>query len=103
MSLAFTYTITAERDYIPLIEIVTFLSDEVTKTVDTFIIDDRNIEFDENFFLYLTSGEGVHLSPFSIAEVIIENDDGEDNLKLPTMQWRNYVCWQTDFLCEITH
>ena len=70
------YTTIADRDYIPVIEIVTFLSEEGTKTVDIFIIDDKNIEFDENFFLYLTSGKGVHLSPFSTAEVIIRNDDG---------------------------
>ena len=80
------FSIIVERDYIPVIEIVTFLSEEVTKTVDIFIIDDKNIEFDENFFVYLTSGEGVHLSPFSTAEVIIGNDDGENILNWPTMQ-----------------
>ena len=64
---------------------MTFLSEEVTKTVDIFITDDRNIEFDENFFLYLTSGEGVHLSPFGTAEVIIRNDDGETVLFMPSI------------------
>ena len=64
-------------DYVPVVEIVTFLPEEVTKTVKVQILDDTNVEFNENFFLYLTSGEGVHLSPFSRAEVIIVNDDGE--------------------------
>ena len=62
---------------------MTFLSEEVIKTVEILITNDRNIEFDETFFLYLTSGEGVHLSPFSTAEVIIRNDDGEDIHKIP--------------------
>ena len=56
-----------------------FLSQEVETSVNVFIFDDENIEHDENFFLYLTSGEGVHLSPFSTAEVVIKNDDGKNN------------------------
>ena len=68
---------TAERDYISIIEIITFESEELTKTVDIHIIDDTSVEFDENFFLQLTSGEGVHISPFGRAEVIITNDDGK--------------------------
>ena len=67
-----------ERDYIPIIEIVTFLSEEMTKTVDIHIIDDINVEYDETFILYLTSGEGVHLSPFSRAKIVIKNDDGKE-------------------------
>ena len=61
-------------------EIVTFLPEEVLKTVDVKILDDTNVEFNENFFLYLTSGQGVQLSPFSRAEVVIVNDDGEEYL-----------------------
>ena len=58
---------------------MTFLSEEVMKTVDIRIIDDTNVEYDETFILYLTSGEGVHLSPFSRAEIVIKNDDGKFN------------------------
>ena len=50
---------------------MTFLSEEVMKRVDIRIIDDTNVEYDETFILYLTSGEGVHLSPFSRAEIVI--------------------------------
>ena len=64
-----------------------FLPQEVEKSVNIFIVDDKNIEYDENFFLYLTSGEGVHLSPFSTAEVVIKNDDGKD---IPTKLY--YPC-----------
>ena len=67
----------ARRDYEPIIQIVTFLPDELIQTVDIQIKDDKNVEYDESFFLYLVSGEGVHLSPFSRAEVVIRNDDGE--------------------------
>ena len=55
-----------------------FLPQEVEKSVKIFIVDDKIIEHDETFFLYLTSGEGVHLSPFSTAKVVIKNDDGKD-------------------------
>ena len=55
-----------------------FLPEEVEKSVNIFIFDDENTEYDEIFFLYLTSGEGVHLSPFSTAEVVIKNDDGKN-------------------------
>ena len=65
-------------DYDPIIEIVTFLPEEITKSVYISIKDDTNVEFDESFFLYLVSGEGVHLSPFSRAEVVIRNDDGKN-------------------------
>ena len=71
-------SVIAGRDYVPVLEIVTFTSEEIKKIVEIFIIDDKNIEYDERFFLYLTSGEGVHLSPFSTAEVVIKNDDGEN-------------------------
>ena len=57
-----------------------FLPEEVEKSVNILIFDDENTEFDEIFFLYLTSGEGVHLSPFSTAEVVIKNDDGKNNI-----------------------
>ena len=55
-----------------------FLPQEVEKSVNIFIVDDKNIEYDETFFLYLRSGKGVYLSPFITAEVVIKNDDGKD-------------------------
>ena len=58
-----------------------FLPKEVKKSVNISIVDDKKIEHDENFFLYLRSGEGVHLSPFITAEVVIKNDDGNDTPK----------------------
>ena len=67
----------ARSDYIPIIKILTFLPEELTKSVDVVINDDTSVEFDESFFLYLVSGEGVHLSPFRRAKVVIRNDDGE--------------------------
>ena len=69
---------TAEKDYVPIIEIVKFLPQEVEKSVNIFIVADKNIEYDENFFLYLRNGKGVGLSPFITAEVVIKNDDGKD-------------------------
>ena len=78
MSLIDFFVETAERDYVPIIEIVKFLPQEVEKSVNIFIVDDKNIEYDENFFLYLRSGKGVRLSPFITAEVVIKNDDGKD-------------------------
>ena len=50
----------------------------MTKTIDIHIIDDILVELDENFFLSMTSGMSVHLSPFNRAEVIITNDDGKN-------------------------
>ena len=68
------------------------------KRVEIFITDDKNIEYDESFFLYLTSGEGVHLSPFSTAEVVIKNDDGEGiNLLL---NGHNYIAAKCCFGCS---
>ena len=43
------------------------------------VINDKNIEYDETLLLYLTS-EGVHLTPFARAEVVIANDDGKQSI-----------------------
>ena len=69
-------------DYEPIIEIITFSSEQLMATVTVPIKDDMNVEFDESFFLYLVSGEGVHLSPFSRAEVTIQNDDGKKTFSI---------------------
>ena len=62
----------------PIIDVIIFDADEMAKTVNIQIIDDTSVESDENFFLSLTSGAGVYLSPFSRAEVIISSDDGKN-------------------------
>ena len=72
-------------DYEPIIEIITFGSEQLMATVTVPIKDDTNFEFDESFFLYLVSGEGVHLSPFRRAEVTIQNDDGKKNNHVHTI------------------
>ena len=48
------------------------------KKITTTIIDDKKIERDESFQLNLSAGEGVHLTPFSRAEITIINNDGKD-------------------------
>ena len=73
-------------DYEPIIEIITFSSEQLMATVTVPIKDDMNVEFDESFFLYLVSGEGVHLSPFSRAEVTIQNDDGKKTFSAYSIQ-----------------
>ena len=86
---------TAERDYVPIIEVVEFRPQEIEKSVKICIVDDKRIEHDETFFLYLTSGEGVYLSPFSTAEVVIKND-GKDNytdIKLIYIPFKN-LCYR---------
>ena len=65
-----------------------FLPQEIEKSVKICIVDDKQIEHDETFFLYLTSGEGVYLSPFCTAEVVIKNDDGKD---IPTYKINYYT------------
>ena len=64
------------KDYLPITEIIMFNDGEMTKTVDFQIIDDTIVESAENFFLLLTSGAGVYLSPYRRTEVII-NDNGK--------------------------
>ena len=66
----------AGQDYFTVIKILEFESGVTEKEVEINIIDDKFIEVDENFVLYLSSGAGVYLSPFAQAEVIIINNDG---------------------------
>ena len=58
-------------------EVLEFQPGETEKEITVEIINDRNVELMEEFELYLTSGAGVHLSPFPRAEVVITNDDGK--------------------------
>ena len=41
------------------------------------ILDDESTENNESFVLYLTSGVGVYLSPYSQSTVTIIDDDGK--------------------------
>ena len=69
-------TFSAGRDYTTLTEIVEFQPGETEKKLNIDILDDSRVENDETFELYLTGGGGVHLSPFSRAEVTIPENDG---------------------------
>ena len=53
-----------------------FLPGETEKQISVQIRNDKRIEQNETFELYLTAGVGIHLSPFPRAEITIENDDG---------------------------
>ena len=72
------YNIAADEDYKSVSSILEFQPGEVEKKVTITIIDDKKIERDELFQLYLSAGEGVHLTPFSRAEITIINNDGKD-------------------------
>ena len=66
----------AGKDYLTAIKILEFEPGVTDKEVTINIIDDKLIEVDENFVLYLSSGAGAFLSPFAQAEVTIINNDG---------------------------
>ena len=66
----------AGKDYLTAIKILEFEPGVTEKDVTINIIDDKFIEVDENLFLYLSSGTGAFLSPFTQAEVTIINNDG---------------------------
>ena len=66
-----------KEDYSSISTLVEFLPGETRKKVAVKIYNDKRIERNETFELYLIAGEGVHLSPFPRAQVIIENDDGK--------------------------
>lgn len=60
--------------------ILEFLPGDSEKQLTVTINDDKKIERNETFLLYLSAGEGVHLTPISRTSVIIVNDDGEYKL-----------------------
>ena len=70
--------IAAGEDYKIVSSILEFQPGETEKRVTITIVDDKKIERNEFFQLYLSAGEGVHLSPFARAEITIINDDGRD-------------------------
>ena len=65
------------EDYTSISTIVQFQAGETEAQIQIQIRNDRRIERNETFQLYLTAGIGVHLSPFPRTEIIIENDDGK--------------------------
>ena len=66
-----------KEDYTSISTIVKFLPGETEKQISVQIKNDKRIERNETFELYLTAGAGVHLSPFPRTEITIENDDGK--------------------------
>ena len=77
MCFVFFLLITAEEDFLTLVEILDFPSDESFVDVNVTIIDDELTESNETFVIYLNSGAGVKLSPHAWAKVIINDDDGK--------------------------
>ena len=71
-----TYAAGEDHDYKSVIEVMEFASGETEKLVTVNTMDDGNVENREYLELYLSAGEGVHLSPHPRAEVIITDNDG---------------------------
>lgn len=88
-------TATAHEDYKPLRQIVKFAAGEVVKTVTIEIVDDKQWEPDESFFLRLSiplSQKSVRLGRKSVMEVIIINDDGA-SIYILSEAITNYHCY----------
>ncbi len=66
----------AGSDYKSVIEVLQFEPGEVEKSVTVKSLEDRNIEGREYLELYLSSGQGVYLSPHPRAEIVIKDNDG---------------------------
>lgn len=66
-----------KEDYTSTSVIVDFQPGETQQQISVYINNDKRIERNETFQLYLTAGAGVHLSPFPRTEITIENDDGK--------------------------
>ena len=75
--LTLSYYIAADEDYKSVSLILEFLPGETEKKIKITIINDKKIERDEFFQLYLSAGEGVHLTPFARTEITIINNDGK--------------------------
>lgn len=76
--------ITVKEDYTSISIIVEFQPGETQQQISVTINNDKRIERNETFLLYLTAGAGVHLSPFPRTEITIENDDGKYKRVWPT-------------------
>ena len=74
----FFLLIAAEEDFLTLIELLDFHSDESFIDVNITIINDELTESSETFVIYLTSGAGVKLSPYAQTKVIIYDDDAQN-------------------------
>ena len=53
-----------------------FQPGETEKNITIHILDDSRVESAETFELYLTGGDGIHLSPIFRAEITILENDG---------------------------
>ena len=67
------------QDYETVLQVLEFEPGVTEKEVNINITDDESIETNETFILYLSSGAGVYLSPFTETKITIINDDGKLN------------------------
>ena len=65
------------EDFTSVYTIVEFHPGEIQQQISVRINNDKQIERNEAFQLYLIAGAGVNLSPFPRTEITIENDDGK--------------------------
>lgn len=73
------------EDYDPVSLILEFQPGETEKQFAVTINNDEKIERDETFQLYLSAGEGVHLTPFPRTQIVIVNDDGKHIIMILAM------------------
>ena len=64
------------EDYSSISTILEFPPGVTNQRITVSIKNDKRLERNETFQLYLTAGAGVHLSPFPRTEITIVNDDG---------------------------
>ena len=69
--------ISVNEDYTPVSTIVEFQPGETQQQISVRINNDKQIERNETFQIYLIAGAGVNLSPFPRTDITIENDDGK--------------------------
>ena len=97
----FFLLIAAEEDFLTLIELLDFHSDESFIDVNITIINDELTESSETFVIYLTSGAGVKLSPYAQTKVIIYDDDAQ-NIVVKGIQIYSRTLVFDSCLCIIT-
>ena len=73
-------TAQAGSDYIAVMQSLTFLPGELTKTVTVQVLGDITPEFDENFFVELTNPVNVVLTDSFGIGTIVDDNDGPEQL-----------------------
>ena len=79
VSLIFFAFSIAEEDFSTVIKTLEFHSGDKYIDVNVPIINDKSIEGNETFTIYLTSDVGVNVSPYVQSEVTIIDDDRNDD------------------------